>query len=130
MPSSPFFVLLGLILGVAAAGGSESTCSNFTLVDIPNVDLTAATYFAANALVNISNAYSSIDESNLPAFCRVELVITTNATAGSSALTEVWLPDDWNGRVLTVGNGGMAGGGRSSPVPPLLSNEATEFLRQ
>ena len=35
----------------------------------------------------------------------------TLSTAGSFALTEVWLPDDWNGRVLTVGNGGLAGGG-------------------
>ena len=112
MHLSLLFSLLGLALGVdAAATGSESACHHFTLTDVANVNFTAATHYAANALVNVSNAYSSINAANLPAFCRVELVIITNATAGSFALTEVWLPDAWNGRVLTVGNGGMAGGG-------------------
>ena len=113
--------LLGLALGAAAAAsGSQSACRDFALSDVADVDLTLTrtTHFAANALVNISNAYSSINESNLPAFCRVELVITTNATAGSFARTEVWLPDEWNGRVLTVGNGGLAGGGRSRSSCP------------
>ena len=111
MHLSPLLSLLGLALGVAATTGSQSACHRFTPTDVANVKLTAATHYAANALVNISNAYSSINESNLPPFCRVELVIMTNATAGSFALTEVWLPDAWNGRVLTLGNGGMAGGG-------------------
>ncbi|KAH9945412.1 feruloyl esterase-like protein [Epithele typhae] len=78
--------------------------------DLVNVALTGTTYFTANALVNISNVYSSINVSSLPAFCRLELTITTNTTAGSFALTEVWLPDVWNNRMLTLGNGGLAGG--------------------
>ena len=117
--SSPYFLpmiplsslsLLGFALGVAAAGGSQSACDNFRL-DVPDVDLTKATYHHAGALVNITTPYSTITTTDLPAFCRAELVITTNSTGGSFALTEVWLPDDWNGRIVTFGNGGMSGGG-------------------
>ena len=107
--------LLSLLPSLAAAApqGSQEACDQFTLNNIPNVNLTGTVYYPANTLVNISNVYSSINVSNLPAFCRAELTIITNTTAGSFALTEVWLPDDWNGRVLTVGNGGLAGGGTS-----------------
>ncbi|PIL35641.1 hypothetical protein GSI_02370 [Ganoderma sinense ZZ0214-1] len=109
---STSLTLLALVVGAAAAVVDySSACSGFTPTGIPNVELTnPPTYFHSNAVVDISNAYSSINESTLPAFCRVELTITTNTTAGSTALAEVWLPDNWNGRMLTVGNGGISGG--------------------
>lgn len=99
------------VLGDATARGSEAACRQFSPSNIQDVALTAATYFPANARVDITNVFSSINTTDLPAFCRVELKITTNATAGSFAITEVWLPDAWNGRTLTVGNGGLGGGG-------------------
>ncbi|KAI0661668.1 feruloyl esterase-like protein [Cubamyces menziesii] len=110
MSLSAALALLGLALGAEAAAGSHPNCASFAPNALTYAAFSKATHYPANVRVNISNAYSSIDVSNLPAFCRVELVITTNATAGSTALTEVWLPDEWNGRVLTVGNGGLAGG--------------------
>lgn len=109
-PRKPLLALLA-IAACSRAQGSQTSCEQFTIGDIPNVNLTGTVYYPANTLVNISNVYSSINVTNLPAFCRAELTIITNVTAGSFALTEVWLPDDWNGRVLTVGNGGLAGGG-------------------
>lgn len=115
MRPSSHLSLIGLAAGVSATGDFGSLCSGFKPTAISNVELThPPTYFAANAVVEISNSYSSISESTLPAFCRVELTITTNATASSFALAEVWLPDDWNGRMLTVGNGGISGGGKWS----------------
>ncbi|KAJ3008471.1 hypothetical protein NUW54_g3142 [Trametes sanguinea] len=114
-PLAATFALLGLALGVGAITGSRTACLSFSPSSLASASFSNATHYATNTRVNISNAYSSIDVSNLPGFCRVELVITTDATAGSTALTEVWLPDDWNGRVLTVGNGGLAGGG-GSPI--------------
>ncbi|OSD01459.1 feruloyl esterase-like protein [Trametes coccinea BRFM310] len=105
-------ISVNAVLAIAAttARGSQASCAHFSPRDIPGVSLTAATYFPANARVDITNIFSSINASDLPAFCRVELVVVTNATAGSFANTEVWLPDDWNGRIVTIGNGGFGGG--------------------
>ncbi|EMD31293.1 hypothetical protein CERSUDRAFT_89153 [Gelatoporia subvermispora B] len=107
--SSLHWLFLGL-LHANIVLGSASQCASFELPDLEGVVLTGKTYFKAKARVNITNLYSAIDTDTLPAFCRVELVITTNATAKSSANTEVWLPDDWNGRFLGTGQGGLAGG--------------------
>ncbi|KAI0656889.1 feruloyl esterase-like protein [Cubamyces menziesii] len=101
---------IALGLAATAARGSRSTCLKFSPSHIPGVSVTAKTYFPTNATVDISNIFSSINTTGLPAFCRVELVIVTNATAGSFAITEAWLPDEWNERMLTIGNGGFGGG--------------------
>ena len=92
--------------------GSRDLCDAFAPGNLTDVIVTATHYYAANTTVHITNDYSSIDVDNLPAFCRVELTITTNVTANSSCKTEVWLPDEWNDRLMTVGNGGFAGGGK------------------
>jgi hypothetical protein len=44
---------------------------------------------------------------DLPAFCRIVGVI--RPTQDSKIGFEVWLPDQWNGRYLQVGNSGFAG---------------------
>ena len=108
--------LFGCALSASATGGkgSAAQCNDFEL-HLPNVLLNGTTHFSANATVSLSTFQSSIFATDLPAFCRLQLVITTNATAGSSAKAEVWLPDAWNGRALTVGNGGFAGGGKHIP---------------
>ncbi|KAI0349705.1 feruloyl esterase-like protein [Trametes cingulata] len=105
-------LLSGLLVGIGlrAAHGSQSICEHFALRNVPGVALAGTTYYPANATVDIGNDYMAINSSALPAFCRVQLLVTTNETAGSSANTEVWLPDEWNGRMLTIGNGGFAGG--------------------
>ncbi|KDQ55810.1 hypothetical protein JAAARDRAFT_159213 [Jaapia argillacea MUCL 33604] len=84
--------------------------NTFTFESSSGVSILNTSYYTAGDLVNITNLYSSIDTSSLPAFCRVELLITTNATANSTANTEVWLPDEWNGRYVGFGNGGLGGG--------------------
>ena len=90
----------------------NDSCTSFTYIS-NNSRTISTTHYEAGSRVAISSLYQSIDTNTLPAFCRVQVEITTNATAGSTAFTEVWLPDDWNGRFLTVGNGGFAGGGKS-----------------
>ncbi len=47
-------------------------------------------------------------QTDLPSFCRVELTIAP--TRDSDIKTEVWMPlTQWNGKFLTVGNGGWGG---------------------
>ncbi|KIP02131.1 hypothetical protein PHLGIDRAFT_309422 [Phlebiopsis gigantea 11061_1 CR5-6] len=97
------------IITIAPSRSFEGACHHFEL-NLSGVLLNGTTHYPANTTVAITTPQSSINATDLPAFCRLELVVTTNATAGSTALTEVWLPDDWNGRLLTVGNGGLSGG--------------------
>lgn len=103
-------VLVKATLGAADTNGSEQACTSLKL-DIPDVALNGTSYFPANATVNITTPQASINTTALPAFCRVQIILTTNATAGSTAQTELWLPDAWNGRLLGLGNGGFSGGG-------------------
>lgn len=118
--------VLTLALGSAAVAGigSNQTCSRFKL-NIPNVRLNATTHFAANASISLTTPQSSLVASDLPAFCRLQLAITTNTTAGSTALAEVWLPDAWNGRSMTVGNGGFSGGSMPQNIRYLAEERLT-----
>src|SRR5215467_14473425 len=44
----------------------------------------------------------------IPQHCRVKL--TLKPTSDSNIYSELWMPtDNWNGRLLVVGNGGFAG---------------------
>ncbi len=48
------------------------------------------------------------DLTELPAFTRVHW--KNSFGEDSVILSEIWMPDDWNGRFVACGNGGMAGG--------------------
>ena len=97
-----------LILTLPTVCGTN--CSSFKF-ESSNSKSISSTYFKAGARVNISNLFQAIDTDILPEFCRIQVNITTNATADSIAAAEVWLPSDWNGRILAIGNGALAGGG-------------------
>ncbi|TCD66433.1 hypothetical protein EIP91_001369 [Steccherinum ochraceum] len=106
---------LTLLFTTCAVAQSNTTsnaaaCSAFTLKNVNNTIVTNKTFYNAGDNVTISNLYNGISTTQLPAFCRIELAITTNATANSTALTEVWLPAQWNNRLIAFGNGGLAGG--------------------
>ena len=114
--SSALFGLLLFHASVAFAdddqsASSKSKCSSFTLSGVDDATVTKKTYYPKGTRVNLSTSMSSLDTDDLQSFCRIELTITTNATASSSAHTEVWLPNAWNNRFLTFGNGGFSGGG-------------------
>ncbi|KAJ9118883.1 hypothetical protein QFC24_006082 [Naganishia onofrii] len=97
---SPFFSL-----------AQNSRCSTFsssfrskafTILD--------AIYYPAYAPVDLTNGQATVNTTALPAFCRLVLRIVTNPGNGKDAGAELWLPDEWNERLLGFGNGGWGGG--------------------
>ncbi|GHJ89108.1 hypothetical protein NliqN6_5510 [Naganishia liquefaciens] len=103
--SLPF--LLAALTGAAAW---KDQCEQFTVKSLEGVQLVKAVYYDAGALVNLTTPLQSITTSQLPAFCRLQLNLTTNAVTGKAAYSELWLPDGWNSRTLGFGNGGWSGG--------------------
>lgn len=130
--------------------------------ELEYVSLVASTYYENTARVNLTSGGGSIDSNNLVGFCReflamvsmlnaiaptliysihlyagLELSLATNKTSGNSAVTEVWLPDDWNGRILGTGNGGWNGGSGLCEIQlitcvlltAISSQSCTTFLR-
>lgn len=80
----------------AAAGIANATVTNHAFVGAgTNLDLTG------NDACGQSSQVVPVD------LCRVTLQIST--TNRSGVVAEVWLPADWNGRLVTTGNGGLAG---------------------
>ncbi|KAJ7152646.1 tannase and feruloyl esterase [Mycena crocata] len=77
-----------------------------TTLSIENTTIIAATYVTAGSTVKphgpcIPKAHVTTS------LCRVQFSTQTSAT--SSIRAEAWLPDEWYGRFLGVGNGGLGG---------------------
>lgn len=89
------FVLTALALPAAA----QQPCENLTHLTLPRVTITAATSVPAGNFTP-PNQTAPIDA---PAFCRVSAVIAPEVRF------ELWMPVQWNRKLLAVGNGGLAG---------------------
>jgi len=102
--SSLFLILHLLVLRVAARD-----CAGLRSLEHPNVSITDAVPLAPGTTFNTSADLTCFQPTynNTVAICRVSGVANTSST--SSITFEMWLPDTWYGRVLTVGNGGLGG---------------------
>jgi feruloyl esterase len=92
----------------------DHRCTSFpTSISSPSLAVIEATYYPAGATVDLANGQASVNTTELPAFCRLVLNITTNTETGKQAGAEVWLPDAeaWNGRAFGFGLGAWGGGG-------------------
>lgn len=99
-----------LVLGTFAW---KEQCEGFKADSITNVRNFTSIYYPAGALVNTTSFWSPLTTSELPAFCRFRFEVLTNPATGKTAGSELWLPDDWNSRMLAFGGGGWSGGGTS-----------------
>ena len=91
------FACLTLVSRTSAA----TSCEDLALLTLPETTITAAHEVPAG---NFTPSGTSIELSNLPAFCRVAL------TVAPAINIEVWLPKStWNERYQGVGGGGYAG---------------------
>ena len=89
-----------------AATSAPASCESLAALKLGHTEITSATTVPAGPFtVQGFMGPSSVD---LPAFCRVVSVI--RPTSDSDIGVEVWLPAvNWNGRLQSIGNGGLAG---------------------
>src|SRR5262245_10508823 len=90
---------LGAALTVCA---QKQPCEELTKVSLPNVTITKATSVPAGPF-SMPGGRAGATQVTVPAFCRVA------ATVWPEVKFELWMPANWNRKLLAVGNGGLAG---------------------
>ena len=88
-----------LFAGLASVASAQQPCERLTSLSLPGVTITLAQTVAAGQFTPPA-ARAAV---NVPAFCRVAGVITPEVHF------ELWMPAAWNKKLLTAGNGGLAG---------------------
>jgi hypothetical protein len=92
--------------------GGEEYCQSFAKeLNLKNTDVQNVTYYpnAQTVTVPLPGADATCSQSadvSVP-LCRLSLLVHTSSS--SQVKMEIWLPDDWSGRVAAVGNGGLNG---------------------
>src|SRR5207253_2652466 len=106
---------------LALAAGSPVNCDAIRAMSTPqtivmSADLVTAGVFtpppppapAAGVAPAAAAGGAPVAREPIPAHCRVKL--TLKPTPDSNIYSELWMPsDNWNGKLLVVGNGGFAG---------------------
>jgi feruloyl esterase len=104
--------LLGSAALVGAAHALNFTCTPSAIqAALPaGANVNFAYPVAANSTFEVPKSETGYPDSppNLPALCAASIQVQSagNTTFGFG----IFLPEDWNGRFLAVGNGGFAGG--------------------
>jgi hypothetical protein len=78
-------------------------CGDLAALTIPDTTIASAAPVAAGAFTPPGSSRSL----TVPAFCRVSAVAAPSSD--SHIAIEVWIPDEWNGKLLGTANGGFAG---------------------
>lgn len=89
---------------VQSPAATSRTCASLASLAAPNTTITVAQSVGAGAFTS-PTAFP--EAARLPAFCRVGGIV--RPSTDSEIKFEVWLPSDWNGKFMGVGNGGFAG---------------------
>lgn len=103
-------IILSLSFHAISALAFECTASAFDTILPSNASTLYAIPVPANGTFGEgpSNVAYPRNATNLPALCAVSVNVISSAT--SSFTFGLFLPNDWNGRFLAVGNGGFLGG--------------------
>lgn len=117
--------ILAAVMALSAAHTAMG-CEDLLQLRLPDTEITLAEAVPAGEFVSEVDApifAPPTDYGELPAFCRV--AGTVRPVPGSEIRFEVWLPDDWNGRFVGVGNGANTGAiFHWDMAPPLASGYA------
>lgn len=90
-----------MLLVAAGSLWGQQPCERLASVSIPGITISSAVAVAAGPFT-VPGAGTGATV-HVPAFCRVA------ATVGKEVRLELWMPRQWNRKLLAVGNGGMAG---------------------
>jgi feruloyl esterase len=114
------------LLFVLAAFGlqAQTTCEKLREIPLARIEITEATAVPAGAFV-LPGGRPDAAPANVPAFCRV-VARTGSAPTGGEVRFELWMPAEWNSKLMSVGNGGLAGTiSYTQMVKPLQQGYAT-----
>ena len=100
---------LGIMLVLNAAPAAAASCESLSALKLPETTITMAQSVAPGAFTMPAAGRGGAPRfDDLPGFCRV--AATLKPSSDSDIKIEVWLPaSNWNGKFLTVGNGGWNG---------------------
>jgi len=104
----PRLALAFATLALAATSWAQSPCEKLMTTHFPAITITSATSVPAGTFTAPVGG-PRIPTFEAPPFCRVAAVVDTEVKF------ELWLPLQWNTKLLSVGNGGLAG---RSVTPP------------
>src|SRR5438045_908877 len=91
-----------------AAAAPKLACAQLAQQALPGATITLAEQRPAGVFeIPAAAAAFGPKTMTLPAFCRV--AATLAPSADSAIRMELWLPADWNGKFMMVGNGGWSG---------------------
>lgn len=103
-------IATGTALGHGRTEFSERCSSVTDKLHIPNSIISFAEYITAGTILQFPEndpTCTRPSQSVSVDLCRIGLNITTSSSSGLRM--EAWLPQNWTGRFLSVGNGGLGG---------------------
>ena len=100
----PLTLMTGAALAILSTGVQAAGCASLAALSTPKVEILAAQPVAAGSFTPPDSADAL---QQLPGFCRV--VVRLKPTSDSDIGAEIWLPANWNGKLLAIGSGGWGG---------------------
>jgi feruloyl esterase len=100
----PRIGMLAVLIAAWSAGAHARTCESLAALATAKVEIVDALTMAPGTFKPPGD---SPPVGQLPAFCRV--VLRLKPTADSDIGAEVWLPANWNTKLVMLGNGGWGG---------------------
>ena len=108
------------LLAVAAPVFAQQPCANLLNLKLPGIVMKLAIAVPAGPFDLPGSQGRGGNTVEVPAFCRVM------AAADQEVQFELWMPEQWNQKLLAVGNGGLAGTiGYGAMVRPLTRGYAS-----
>lgn len=99
-----FSVVMIVLTGIWSATAHAGACENLAGSSTPQVEIVLAQTLEAGTFTPPESRQAL---QQLPKFCRV--VVRLRPTTDSDIGAEIWLPANWNTKLLVIGNGGWGG---------------------